>query len=43
MGLTVMLTAVLAFEPKAFWQIVFPRERERERERERQPERELKA
>ena len=41
MGLTVLLTAVLAFEPKAFWQIVFPREREREGER--QPEREAKA
>lgn len=26
MGLTVLLTAVLAFEPKAFWRIVFPRE-----------------
>lgn len=28
MGLTVLLTALLAFEPKAFWRIVFPRERE---------------
>jgi paraquat-inducible protein A len=26
MGLTVLLTAVLAFEPKAFWHIVFERE-----------------
>lgn len=26
MGLTVLLTALLAFEPKAFWQIVFPQE-----------------
>jgi paraquat-inducible protein A len=28
MGLTVLLTAVLAFDPKAFWGTVFPRERE---------------
>jgi paraquat-inducible protein A len=26
MGLTVLLTALLAFDPKAFWRIVFPRE-----------------
>jgi len=26
MGLTVLLTAVLSFEPKAFWHIAFPRE-----------------
>ena len=31
MGLTVLLTAVLAFEPKAFWHLVFPREQETHR------------
>ena len=33
MGLTVLLTALLAFEPKAFWRIVFPREKGGGRER----------
>ena len=31
MGLTVLLTAVVAFEPKAFWHLVFPREQETHR------------
>ena len=30
MGLTVLLTALLAFEPKSFWHIVFPREQGRQ-------------
>jgi len=32
MGLTVLLTAVLAFEPKTFWNIVFAREQQGGRE-----------